>query len=53
MKGDSKDKKDFKIKKTPNTSITNYNSSGNSQLYQSSQTGQILGQLKKKGSYLC
>lgn len=49
MKNDFKGKKDFKVKKTPNTFTANYNSSSSddlvNQLSQASQTFSWLGKI--------
>lgn len=49
MKRESKDKNDLEVKKISNIFIANQNgSSDNSQISQSSQSGQILGRFGKR-----
>lgn len=51
MKGDSKDKKNSKVKKSFKMSTANYNNSSDSLFNQSGQTSQTLG-FKKKSFHL-
>lgn len=53
MKGNSKEQKDSKVKKTPNNSIVNHNSSSDDQSNLLGQTSQISNQSSKKDSHLC
>lgn len=52
MKRNFEDKKDSKVKKTPNISTVNHNSSDSGRSTQSNQYSQMLGWCRKKSFHL-